>query len=456
MSLGDLFDAAYVYPFDGPVHLNGFFEQNPMARFTVTPKCSSTPLEFFVSAPLYHSEPVPLKDYFSRLYSSLTPPSDFTIEDFQREVRAAERINGVPSPRKYFSPSDTVQFSSFALLAYIRHQSGYLDFVNETGLSLEVLTSLANLVREGSITSVSRGGFPLPLENILFLEQGAKSAFAPLLPIIQGIAVMNLGLVYSSARRYYGTVPLQERPEILASAKSGLFKAIERFLPVGRFSTFAVWWIRQGARTEFKRYWSKGLAPHSALSKVQKLRRLESTFFAQYGRSASPQEIADYSVSEQQRYDLNQELLDHCRKRNSMAGLRRPLSVYEVENAIAADVARKPISLDAPVNSEDDDSALLGSFKTMSVDEESEPDSILFNKELRDIVEALLCSINLNPREKRIFEARLFTEGEPLPLVELGKEFGVTRERMRQIEKKLKRKFSFRLSDMGYSASDLL
>ena len=108
MSLDGLFDAAYVYPLGRLVHLNGFFEQNPMARFTVTPKLSPTPIEFFVSAAMNNCKPVPLTDYFSGLYSSLTPPSDFTVEDFRREVRNAERINGVPDPRKYFSPSRIV------------------------------------------------------------------------------------------------------------------------------------------------------------------------------------------------------------------------------------------------------------------------------------------------------------------------------------------------------------
>ena len=191
------------------------------------------------------------------------------------------------------------------------------------------------------------------------------------------------------------------------------------------------------------------------MSNVQKLRRLESAYFAQYGRYASPQEIADYSSAEQQRYDLSREFLDSSRKRNNISGLRHPLSVAEVQTAIAADTARRFIYLDAPITSEKD-SALFGSFQTAPSDEESQPDSLLFIGELRDIVSSLIGSLNFDPREKRLIQARLFTEEDPLSLDTLGKEFGVSRERIRQIEKKLLRKLSFRLNDLGYSASDFL
>jgi len=222
----------------------------------------------------------------------------------------------------------------------------------------------------------------------------------------------NLRLVISMARRYQGRG--LELPDLVQEGNLGLMKAVDRFDHARgfRFSTYASWWIRQAI--------TRGLAdrgravrlPVHAHEILVKLRWVELEMWQQLGREPTEVELAD-------RLEI---------------GLPRLRDI----RAAAEDLA----SLDAPAGGDSDTalSALLADSKA------DDPERVVSTADTRESVLAALAK--LDERERRVLELRFgIADGQSRTLDDIGAEFGVTRERIRQIELRGLRKLAHRRLD---------
>lgn len=209
----------------------------------------------------------------------------------------------------------------------------------------------------------------------------------------------NLRLVVKIAQDYsnYG-LPLVD---LISEGNIGLMKAVERFDPEkgGKLSTYAAWWIKQAIKRALANQSKTIRLPVHMVDKIAKMRRVATALQEELGREPSDEEIADELGLPQRKISL----------------LRR--------------ASQRPTSLDAPVG--DDDKA---SFGEIIGDERAvNPMEELDNKSLQGDLEGLLEL--LDEREHKIIDARFGLNGAtPMTLEEVGREFGVTRERIRQLQ----------------------
>jgi len=210
----------------------------------------------------------------------------------------------------------------------------------------------------------------------------------------------NTRLVISIAKRYRGRgVPFQD---LIQEGNLGLMRAVDKFDPsLGhKFSTYATWWIRQAVTRALADQGRTIRLPVHMGEWIRKLNRTTYQMEQDRGRSPSPEEIADEMGLEPRRVRWMLE------------------------------VARQPVSLQEPAGEEKNSE--LGSFIE---DEETPPPSEVAEQTLlRITLEGLLTT--LSPREARILRLRFgLQDGHYYALEEIGEKFGLTRERIRQIEK---------------------
>jgi len=239
--------------------------------------------------------------------------------------------------------------------------------------------------------------YPLltPAEEIKLaakIKKGSKAATAEMIRA-------NLRLVVKIARDYANLgLPLLD---LISEGNIGLMKAVERFDPAkgGKLSTYGSWWIKQSIKRALANQGKTIRLPVHLVDKIAKIRRVGAGLSDELGREATDEEIAE------------------------------EVGMNAGKVTLLKQAAIRPASLDAPIG--EDDATEFGEMvgDAMAVD----PFENLSDKDIHMEVGDLLAK--LDDRERRIINARFGLDGsDPITLEEVGDKFGVTRERIRQLQ----------------------
>lgn len=209
----------------------------------------------------------------------------------------------------------------------------------------------------------------------------------------------NLRLVVKIAQEYanYG-LPLSD---LISEGNIGLMKAVERFDPSkgGKLSTYGSWWIKQSIKRALANQSKTIRLPIHMVDKIARMKRISNLLTEELGREPTQEELAE-----------------------ELGIPRRKLALLEA-------AAIRPSSLNAPIHEDESSevSDIIGDEKAVS------PYEALDNKSMHNEIDELLDI--LDEREHRIIGARFGLDGDkPMTLEEVGVEFGVTRERIRQLQ----------------------
>jgi RNA polymerase primary sigma factor len=307
---------------------------------------------------------------------------DIAIEE-ETEPEAPRR--GEPDPGRRATTSDLVRI-------YLR-EIGRVPL-----LTAEDEVELAKSIEAGLFAEdILSGGFVLAraagrAELELLIDEGVRAK--------QRLIEANLRLVVSIAKRYIGRGLVFL--DLIQEGNLGLIRAVEKFDYTRgyKFSTYATWWIRQAITRAIADQARTIRVPVHMVETINKLARVQRQLHQELGREALVDEIAREMGLEPER-------------------------VAEIQR-----IAQEPVSLQSPIGEEESD---LGDF-IEDADAVVPIEAAAFIM-LQDQLERVLC--DLADREQRIIQLRFgLTDGHPRTLEEVGREFGVTRERIRQIESK--------------------
>lgn len=283
----------------------------------------------------------------------------------------------------------------------------YLKEIGKVALlSADEEVTLATAMTEGiaaqeKLTAAEENGTMLDSAERAALKEAVKAGELSK----QKLAEANLRLVVSIAKRYVGRGMLFL--DLIQEGNLGLIKAVEKFDHTKgyKFSTYATWWIRQAITRAIADQARTIRIPVHMVETINKVIRVSRQLLQELGHDPSPEEIS----------------------------LEMGMPVDKVREILK--IAQEPVSLETPIGEEED--SHLGDFiPDEAASEPSEAASFtLLQEQLVDVLSTL------TPREEKVLKLRFGIEdGRPRTLEEVGKEFNVTRERIRQIEAKALRK----------------
>ncbi len=264
-------------------------------------------------------------------------------------------------------------------------------------LTAEQEVILAKAIEEGEAATAELGKTPARTARIRELQRVEREGQLAKKKLIEA----NLRLVVSIAKRYVGRGMLFL--DLIQEGNLGLIRAVEKFdyTKGYKFSTYATWWIRQAITRAIADQARTIRIPVHMVETINKLIRIQRQLLQDLGREPTPEEI----------------------------GREMEFSPEKVREILK--VSQEPVSLETPIGEEED--SHLGDFiedsdAVVPVDAAS---FILLQEQLDSVLHTL------SEREKKVIQLRFgLTDGHPRTLEEVGREFGVTRERIRQIESK--------------------
>lgn len=323
----------------------------------------------------------------------------------QEELKAAAEIT-VPRvssktktarTRKYNSDNSVAMLTGDPVRMYLKEigKVSLLTAAEEVDLAMKIEAGVEAMAQLDA--SEEEGGVPLEhreRRRLSRIEQVGLDAK-------QQLIEANLRLVVSIAKRYVGRGMLFL--DLIQEGNLGLIRAVEKFdyTKGFKFSTYATWWIRQAITRAIADQARTIRIPVHMVETINKLVRIQRQLLQSLGREPTPEEIAEEM------------------------GLT-PERVREIQK-----ISQEPVSLETPIGEEED--SQLGDF----IEDDAAvvpPDAASFSMLQEQLAKTLE---GLAERERKVITLRFGLEdGHPRTLEEVGREFGVTRERIRQIESK--------------------
>ena len=319
------------------------------------------------------------------------------VEDLETDDELGELASAVDSEIKVSDFEDIVSVSYSAddpVKMYLR-DIGQIDLLTITQESEYARMYQESLMCQDKIDTYKKQGKQLSEDELNELNEKIELGEEARKILIES----NLRLVVSIAKRYLGRgLPFLD---LIQEGNMGLMKAVNKFDPGFKFSTYATWWIRQAITRAIADNARTIRIPVHMVETINKLVRTTRRLTQEKRREPTAEEIA----------------------------AEMKISVEKVQQIQR--IAQEPMSFDATVG-EDDDSS-LGDF----IDDKETLNPLEYTQNMiyREEIEKVLQT--LTPREEKVIRLRYgLDDNRPRTLEEVGKEFGVTRERIRQIEAK--------------------